>query len=173
MRKNTHILILSIMICLLLAACGSVRDDVPSLGATPTPVIEEEILDDEARVMAFVECMQKEGIELNAPVVDEDGNVQAPEVVDGVELTRAEWAAPFEVCGHHIEGISFGRERIDMSERVDQMVELATCLRGKGYDVDDPTIETIEQWRVDFRLGFNWDDPDAMEAYENCSSAEE
>jgi hypothetical protein len=60
-----------------------------------------------------------------------------------------------------------------MSARVDQMVELDTCLRKKGYDVDDPTSETIEQWGEDFRLGFDWDDPDAMGAYEDCSSAEE
>ncbi len=54
MRKNIVILILSIAIGLLLAACGSVTDDVPSLEATPTTIVERKILDDEAAVMAFV-----------------------------------------------------------------------------------------------------------------------
>jgi hypothetical protein len=57
-------------------------------------------------------------------------------------------------------------------DRVDQMVELATCLRKKGYDVDDPTAETLKQWGKDFRVEFPWDDPAAKEAYEECSSGD-
>ena len=171
MRKNTVILILSIAIGLLLAACGSSSDDVPSLGATPTALVEQETLDDEAAVMAFVQCMRDEGIEFKDPVIDSDGNVQQPEFVEGFTITRAELAAPYEACFHHIEGLTFGRERGDMSARVDQMVELATCLRDKGYDVEDPTAETLEQWGADFRVEFDWSDPEAMQAYEDCSSA--
>jgi hypothetical protein len=173
MKNKTAKLILVVAISLLFVACGSVTDDVPSLEATPTAVLEEEILDDEAAVMAFVQCMRDEGVELKDPVVDSDGNVQPPEIVEGVTLTREEWAAPFEVCGHHIEGLSFGREREDVTERVDQFVALATCLREKGYDVDDPTAETINQWGADFRVEFDWDDPDAKAAYEECSSSAE
>lgn len=173
MRNNTANLILLVAIGLLLAACGSASEDVPSLEATPTAVVEGETLDDEAAVMAFVQCMRDEGIELIDPVVDSDGNVQAPEVVEGVELTREEWTSPFEVCGHHIEDLSFGRERADTSAQVDQMVKLATCLNEKGYDVDEPTAETMDQWGVEFRVEFDWDDPDAMAAFEECSSAGE
>jgi hypothetical protein len=115
--------------------------------------------------------MRDEGIEFKDPVVDSDGNVQRPELVEGVTYTRAELAEPYEACAHHLEGLTFGREREDMTERVDQFVALATCLREKGYDVDDPTAETIDQWGVDFRAEFDWDDPDAKAAYEECSSA--
>jgi hypothetical protein len=173
MKNKTARLILLIAIGLLLAACNSTSDDVPSLAATPTAVVEDEIPDDEAAVMAFVQCMRDEGIELKDPVVDSDGNVQPPEVVEGVELTREEWAAPYEVCGHYIEGTSFGREREDTSARGDQFVKIANCLSEKGYDVDEPTAETIDQWGIDFRVEFDWDDPEAMEAYEECSSAGE
>jgi hypothetical protein len=173
MRKNTHILRLSIMIGLLLGACGSISDDVPSLEATPTTIVEGKIIDDEAAVMAFVQCMRDEGIEFKDPVVDSDGNVQEPEFIEGFTITREELAAPYATCSHHIEGLTFGRERGDMSARVDQMVKLATCLNEKGYDIDEPTTESIEQWGVDFRVGFDWDDADAMAAYEECSSAEE
>jgi hypothetical protein len=48
---------------LFLVACGSGSDDVPSLGATPTAVVEEKTLDDEAKVMAFTQCMRDQGIE--------------------------------------------------------------------------------------------------------------
>jgi hypothetical protein len=153
-----------------LTACGSKSEDVPSLQATPTAVVEENVLDDEAKVMAFVQCMRDEGIEFQDPVVDSEGNVQPPELVEGFAVTREELAEPYAACAHHIEGISFGRERRDLSARLDEFVELATCLREKGYDMDDPTAETLEIWLTDFRVEFDWDDPEAMEAYEECSS---
>jgi hypothetical protein len=172
MKNKTAKLILVLAIGLLLVACGAASEDVPSLEATPTTIAEGKILDDEAAVMTFVQCMRDEGIEFKDPVVDSDGNVQEPEFVEGFTVTREELAAPYAACSHHIEGLTFGRERGDMSARVDQMVELATCLREKGYDVDDPTAETIEQWGMDFRVEFDWDDPEAMEAYEECSNAD-
>jgi hypothetical protein len=172
MKTKTAKLILVAAIGLLLAACGSAAEDVPSLRATPTAFVEQEILDDEAAVMAFVKCMRDEGIEFKDPVVDSDGNVQQPEFVEGFTITRAELAAPYKSCFHHIEGLTFGRERGDVSKQVDQFVVLATCLREAGYDVEDPTAETLEQWGADFRVEFDWDDPAAMEAYEECSSAE-
>jgi hypothetical protein len=166
-------LILVALLGLFLVACGSSADDVPSLEPTPTPVIEEEnILDDEAKVMAFVQCMRDRGIEYKDPVVDSDGNVQRPQLVDGVTVTRKELAKPYGACAHHLEGLSFGKERKEITELVDQMVELADCLRDKGYDVDDPTAETMKQWQVDFRVEFPWDDPEAKKAYEECSNSE-
>ena len=73
------------------------------------------------------------------------------------------------VCGKHLEGMTLGRERQDRSEQIDKYVALATCLREKGYDMDDPTAETFEQWGADFRVEFDWDDPKAKAAYEECS----
>lgn len=157
---------------LVLVACGSSAEDVPSLGATPTAVVEEKPLDDEAKVMAFTQCMREQGIELKDPVVDADGNVQQPELVEGGTMTREEWKEPYTACAHHLEGLSFGTEREDATEMVDQIVELAACLRDKGYDVDDPTAETFDQWRSDFRAEFPWDDPAAQKAYEECSSGD-
>jgi hypothetical protein len=80
---------------LFLGACGSDSNDVPSLGATPTPGVEKP-LDDEAKVMAFAQCMRDQGIEFKDPVVDAEGNMQAPEPVEGVILTRKGLAAPYE-----------------------------------------------------------------------------
>jgi len=158
---------------LVLAACGSTSDGVPSLGATLTAVVEEEPLDDEAKMMAFVQCMRDQGIKFKDPVVDAEGNVQRPEYVEGFTATREELGAAYEVCGHHLEGLTLGRERRDVSGQVDWFVALATCLRDKGYDVDDPTAETLQVWLGDFRATFDWDDPEAKAAYEECSSADD
>ena len=67
-----------------LTACGSKSEDVPSLKATPTAVVEDVVLDDEAKVMAFVQCMRDQGIEYQDPVVDSEGSVQQPELVEAL-----------------------------------------------------------------------------------------
>jgi hypothetical protein len=163
---------------LSLVACGSDSNDVPSLNTDDTQrvestaVVEEEPLDDEAKMMAFVQCMRDEGIEFLDPTVDSEGNVQRPELAEGVAVSREEMGAAYEACSHHLEGLNFGRGREDVSQQVDTFVALATCLRDKGYDVDDPTAETLDQWGADFRVEFDWDDPKAMAAYEECSSAD-
>ena len=77
-----------------------------------------------------------------------------------------------QVCSVHLEGLTLGRERPDVSQQVDQGVALATCLREKGYDVDDPTAKTLDQWGTDFRVEFDWDNPKAKAAYQECSSAD-
>ena len=161
-----------IAIGLVLVACASASDDVPSLEATPTAIIEEKALDDEAKVMAFVQCMRDQGIEYEDPVVNSEGNVQRPELVEGVTVTREELAALYAACAHHLKGLTLERERSDVSEQVDYLVSLATCLREKGYDVDDPAAETLDQWNMDFRVEFPWDDPKAKAAYEECSNTE-
>jgi len=171
-------LILVTVSALILVACGSDSNDVPSLNTDDTQrveytaVVEEEPLDDEAKMMAFVQCMRDEGIEFLDPTVDSEGNVQRPELAEGVEVTREELGAAYEACAEHLEGLTLEREREDVSEQVDYFVAIATCLRDKGYDVDDPTAETLDQWGADFRVEFDWDDPEAMAAYEECSSAD-
>ena len=169
-------LILVAAIGLILVACGSDSSDVPSLNTEDTQRVEptadaaDAALDDEAKMMAFVQCMRDEGIEFKDPVVDSDGNVQRPEYVKGFTATREELGAAYETCDKHLEGLTLGRERKDVIEQVDQFVALATCLRDKGYDVDDPTAETLDQWGADFRVEFDWDDPEAKAAYEECSA---
>ena len=171
-------LILMVAISLALAACGSDSSDVPSLNSEDTQVVEPtaepagDSVDDEAKVMAFVQCMRDQGIEYKDPVVDSEGNVQRPEFVEGFTATREELAAPYEACSHHLEGITMGRGRTDLSEQIDKFVALASCLSDKGYDLDEPTAETIGTWLGDFRATFDWDDPEAKAAYDECSSAD-
>ena len=160
---------------LLLAACGSNSDDVPSLntedtqGVEPTAEAAGDVLDDEAKVMAFTQCLRDQGIEVLDPVVDSEGNVEEPELAEGVDPKRKEFWADYDACAEHLEGFTFETKRVDVSEQVDQFVALATCLRDKGYDVDDPTAETLDQWGADFKSSIDWDDPTAIADYEECS----
>jgi len=169
---KTGLATLAVVACIAAACagCGSASGKVPSLAATPTPTVEALERTAEDKLMAFTQCVRDHGVDIMDPVVDSDGNVQAPTLADGVELTRQEWQRLYEACGDHIEGISLERERQDLSAQLDKMVAVASCLRSKGYEVDDPTAETIDEWLIDFRLDFDWDDPGAKAAYEDCST---
>jgi hypothetical protein len=163
---------------LFAVACSSGSADVASLeGADGTADTNtatdaaDTILDGEAAMMAFVQCMREQGIEYEDPVVDSDGNVQKPELVEGLTVTKEEFGAAYEVCGEILEGLTFGKKRQDVSETVDELVALAECLRDKGFEVDEPTAETLDIWYAEFKQQFDWDDPAAMAAYEECSGS--
>jgi hypothetical protein len=164
---------MALIAILVIAACGSDSDDVPTLredtrAGEPTVEAADSVRDAEEAMMALTECLREQGIEAYDPVVDADGNVGKPELGEGDDEKEV-WAA-WEACEHHLEGVSFEKERVDVSQQVDQYVELATCLRDKGYDVGDPTAETLDQWMGDFKNAINWDDPAAVADYEECSS---
>ena len=163
-----YLLALMAAIGLGLVACGSDSNDVPSLAATPTPAVEDEILDVEASMMEFTECLRNEGMEITDPMVDSDGNIQMPELVEGATASKEEWVTAYEVCGEIIENITFEKEEVDRSEQVDQYVELAACMREEGFDIEDPTAESLDIWLTDFKTVFDWKDPDAEAAFETC-----
>ena len=175
MTKKLAKLILVAAIGLVLAACGSDSNDVATLKTTEDTRVEatgeatDSTLDNEAMMMAFTECLREQGIDVMDPVVDAEGNVQKPELVEGAEWDKETMGPAWEACAEHLEGFTFEKKRVDMSEVVDQYVALATCLREKGYDVDDPTAETLEQWGEDFKYAINWDDPAAVADCEECS----
>ena len=177
--KHKHITLTAVAVIgiLALAACGSALDDVPSLTTTidtqvmaPTADAADVVLDNEAKMMAFTQCLRDQGIEVMDPVVDSDGNVGKPELVEGTTMSKKEWGPKWEACSAHLEGFTAERKRVDMSEQVDRFLALATCLREKGYDVDDPTAETLAQWQGDFKMEFDWKDPAAEADFEECAS---
>jgi len=169
-------LILVAVIGLILVACGSDSNDVATLRTTENTQVEapnadaaDPVLDNEAMMMAFTQCLRDQGIDVLDPVVDSEGNVQKPEFAEGVDAKRESFSEAWEACAEHLEGFTFERKRVDVSERVDQLLALAACLRDKGYDVDEPTAETLDQWGADFKDAINWDNPAAVADYEECS----
>ncbi len=173
-NKLARLILLTAM-SLLLAACGSDSSDVPSLNIEDTQRVEptadaaDSVRDNEARMMAFTQCLRDQGTEVYDPVVDSEGNVQKPELAEGAGVNKEAFGAAYEACAEHLEGFTFGKRRVDVSEQVDQFVALAACLRDKGYDVDEPTAETLDEWGADFKMALNWDDPKEVADYEECS----
>lgn len=160
---------------LILTACRSDSNDVATLGTTENTQGEapnadaDPILDNEALMMAFTQCLRDQGLEVLDPVVDAEGNVQKPELAEGAEWDKETMDPAWEACDEHLEGFTFEKKRVDVSEEVDQYVALSACMRDKGYDVDEPTAETLDQWGADFKDVINWDDPAAVADYEECS----
>jgi hypothetical protein len=87
-----------------------------------------------------------------------------------LHIPREELAVPYSACSHHLEGFTFGRDSNAPTDQIDQYIELAEYLRDKGFDMDDPTVETLQTWLLDFRVEFDWDDPKAMAFYEECNN---
>ena len=178
-HKSICFIVVLSMSILLFTACRSDSDDVATLRTTENTQAEvpkaddtDDTLDNEAMMMAWTECLRDHGIDVMDPVVDTDGNVDKPALVEGAQWDKETMGPAWDACAVHLEGFTFEKRRVDMSEVVDQYMALTTCLREKGYDVDDPTAETFGQWGTDFRVEFDWDDTKAMADYQECSSAE-
>lgn len=174
--KVIAILAIVSLIFLAIACRSSSSNNVASLEAIKsTPIVEdksnvpEEEVENEAVLMAFTQCMREQGVELKDPKVDSNGNIQPPEPVDPSKISPEQLRKAFPNCQEHLEGLTFGGERPDISELVDQLVEVTTCLREKGFDVDDPTANNIMQWRQNFRQQFDFNDPKAQEAFQECN----
>ena len=179
-HKTTMVWIaVAVMSALLLTACNSDSNDVPTLkdtgnapAKTPEADASDPVLDNEAKMMALTECLREQGIEVMDPVVDADGNVDKPELAEGVEWDEETMGQAWEACEHHLKGFIWEKEGVDVSEQaeqLDQYIALATCLREENYDLDDPTAETLDVWMGDFKKAIDWDDPDAVADYEECS----
>jgi len=121
--------------------------------------------------MAFTQCMRDHGLEVLDPVIDTDGNVQKPELAEGAQVNKEAWGEAFEACGDLINGVTWAEKQRDRSAEADYWGQIATCLREKGYGLDDPTAETLDAWLGDLKAEFNWDDPDAQRDWEDCSSS--
>ena len=176
MYKHITIIAVAVLGIQVLAACGSDSDDVPSLRTTgDTQVVEltadaaDGVRDNEAAMMALTQCLRDQGIEVYDPVVDSEGNVQKPELAEGVDPKKKGFWAAYEACAEHLEGMTFEKKRVDTSELVDQLFTLSSCLRDKGYDVDDPTAETLGQWKTSLTNAIDFDDPEEEADYEECS----
>ena len=164
------VLILWLMLIgMVLSACSSETNEVPSLAITPIPSNTSSEQDDEALVMAFAECLRDEGITVTDPNVDADGNIQLPEQVEGASATKEEFNSAYEICGGIIENITFSKKEVDRSAQLETYIEIAACMQETGFDIEEPTEESLETWVSDLKNTFEWDDPDAQEAFESCS----
>lgn len=183
MRTRALLLLLAVG----LAACGGAAadgdDEVASLSDTSTTAPVEEALDSEAAAIAFTECMRENGVEMEDPTVDADGNVvpglptDLPDPEDGDEAVRVDGAlgeemrGAFEECGDLLDGTAFGFTSGDVTELQDELLDLAQCLRDQGLDVADPDLSAgpnDDAGPGTGPFGIDFEDPEVQAALEVC-----
>ena len=168
--KNWLIIFVVAISILVLTACGSTSDDVPSLAPTPTPETADEVLSNEEMMMEFTACLREQGLEVADPVVDANGNIGKPEILE--DAGEKEFGEAWQVCEYLLEGFTFEGKRADRGEELEYYLELAACMREDGIEVGDPTAEILDTWMGDFKTTVNFEDPDSVEAYETCTGDE-
>lgn len=178
-----------IALTLLLVACGGGGDDdatagVASLDETETttessvaPAAVEA--DTEEQLLEFAQCMRDQGIDMEDPTVDANGNIgfggfgggdgPPPE---GIREAALE-------CEDFLDGLQlFGRD-FDLTELEDTVLEFAQCMRDNGYDMPDPDFSSFAQPPADGEGGeggravgpfgdIDFTDPDFVAAQEAC-----
>jgi hypothetical protein len=150
--KRTKIIAVLLAAGLLAAACsGSDSDSGVASLETSAGVGNEQTLaeepnepvSDEEAILAFAACLRDEGIDVEDPTVDADGNLRPPRPRDLGEGERETIRAAMDACSAHLESVAFGLDAADRSEREDQLFEYAACMRENGYDMPDPDFSAF------------------------------
>lgn len=154
MKRNVVVPIL-LAFGLLAAACGGADSDsgVASLetqsaateeqGQAQGDAVAEEPVSDEEAILAFAACLRDEGLDVEDPTVDADGNLRPPRPRDIDEQDRDMMSAAMEACSGYLESVAFGFDGADQTERQDQLYEYASCMRENGYDMPDPDFSSF------------------------------
>jgi len=108
--------------------------------ASTTDAAAAEVNSEQA-ILSFVACLREEGIDMNAPEVDEDGNLQINfrGLVQG-EFDRDTMQAARDSCGERIEGVAQRFELVDRTSIEDTLVAFAACMRDNGFDLPGPDL---------------------------------
>ena len=175
-----------IALAVFLAACSGpaagTDDSVASLDGSTVTTLAEATDDPEAAAIAFTECMRENGVEMEDPTVDADGNVlpgsptDLPEPEEGENVQIGPGAlgedlqAAFEECGDLLGGTAFGFTPEDQTELQDQQLALAQCLRDQGLDVADPDLSNPPGGgpQQGGPFGIDFQDPEVQAAMEQC-----
>ncbi len=166
---------------LLAGACGgdpsgdgvASIEDLSDVTAAAPAAPDDSAADglDEEKVLAFAACMRDGGIDFPDPTVDSDGNVgfDLMAMSDLAEVDEEEINSAFESCAFHLEGVSFGFERVFEADFQDEIVVFAGCMRENGVDMPDPDFSGIIEGQPLFP---GWepelDDPDFEVAFNAC-----
>ena len=146
--KRIKIVPLLLTIGLVAAACSGADSDAGVASLEGESVSEQaqdaaaDSVSQEEAVMAFTVCLRDEGLDVEDPIVDDQGNLRPPRLRDVADLDRDVSEAAFESCNEYLEDVTFGLESEDRTEREDELLAFAACVRENGYDMPDPDFST-------------------------------
>ncbi len=133
---------------LALAACGgdsASGSKVASLGTTPSNGSTADTVapaDTQEALLAFAACMRENGVDMDDPTFDADGNVTSGGIGpdSGIDMGSEDARTAMETCGSLIQNVQFGGGPgggLDRDAIQTAMTDFTACLRDQGLDVDD------------------------------------
>ncbi len=197
--KSRNLLVPLLAVALGAAACGS--DGEGTVEAAPLIVVDgsdatlADAADDDASVdepdadatdiapdqtdeelaLEFTQCMRGEGVDLADPTVNADDSIDLfqPGANSNIDPNDPAVTDAIDVCGDIIAGASFlPGAGLDQSEIEDRLLGFAQCLRGLGFDVDDPDLSGGLAGGPAALFGDNFDptDPANADAVQECQA---
>jgi hypothetical protein len=175
--SRTTILSLLLLISLAAGACsgGAADSAVASLDTdaedTETQSTEAESIPGEEAVLAFTACLRDEGLDVDDPAVDGEGNLVAPtpHALAARTMDIAAVHSAFDVCQGFLDNVTFGLSTEDLTGREDELLAFAVCMRENGYDMPDPDFSGDgHSGAGPFGDAIDTDDPDFQRAVESC-----
>lgn len=149
-----RILLLVAVLALLATACGGTADadegvasldGSESLGVVDTTAAPD--LSEEETLLAFTQCLRDNGVDIDDPTVDSEGNLRLSRPSSAAQEGQGrneEFRAAREACNSLLEGVTLGFQDVDVTELEDQLLEFAMCVRENGYeDMPDPDLSTV------------------------------
>lgn len=163
------------VLTLVLAACGGGSDDGVASLETETTVAADQAVDietdNEQALTDFAQCMRDNGIDMDDPTVDANGNLTfggQSQQGNIEEFDEDALQAAFEACEEHLAGVAMGFTDTDLSEIEDTLLEFTSCMREQGFDMADPDLSGGPGGVIDMFGDLDPSDPDVLEAAEEC-----
>ena len=154
MKKNSNIFLLLLFVFFSVCSSsdesqGVVSTNDLSTDTTVTTVVEdvvEETLSPEDAQLLLARCLRDSGYDVQDPKNDEGlRSILTPIFIAADERGRTELFQTIQTCAED-NNIPLGDDADfenpeDVADRLDTELEFAQCLRGKGIEVEDPSVD--------------------------------
>lgn len=138
---------------------------------TSTQGTETESIPGEEAVLAFTACLRDEGLDIDDPDIDAEGNLVAPSMhaIAAETLDIPAVHSAFDACRGFLDNVAFGFSMEDLTGREDELLAFAVCMRENGYDMPDPDFSGDgHSGAGPFGDAIDIDDPDFQTAAKSC-----
>jgi hypothetical protein len=150
---KTSLLALGLVLALVASACSndSGTEDVASIESkaidTSQQADSDPVADTEKAMLAFTQCLRDQGLDVDDPTMDADGNMQlAPISFESVvpegdtEPEMPDFESLVAPCEEHLDGIVATAGAGAPAELEDALLAYAQCMRANGVDMPDPDL---------------------------------
>ncbi|MEA2010252.1 MAG: hypothetical protein U9N78_06070 [Actinomycetota bacterium] len=155
--KRTSILFTLILALALVAGACSDNGESSQIASLETDTADtsneaetddvDPLVETEAAMLDFAQCLREQGFEVGDPTVDADGNVQLPPIEFTSEVSggdpeegMADINKAMTSCEEHLEGVVMTGNSSSASGFEDTLLEYTQCMRANGYDMPDPDL---------------------------------